>query len=291
MFILGYFEEFWGKDLLEHHLSRLRINFQEGLGDSCMQGDGLFVGLCVFVVYFEDFVEEGEELLVINEVVVDVLDNEIDLAGLLEELEEPVESFRSDLGAALVVFFLASTEDLDDVVDARVVFLLDLDAELLEVVCNGLLLDQQNRRFSQEVQYSLALTELAVLSLRFLGGGRIEALEFNFPDFDLRLVISKRTCPLLDLILLPSHFLLDLIFPLIDQPLNEPCIVLLCVNHVLLHGHVHDGAGLLLLQINHSVQFPILGCVTSCRLLVEWLFRGREGAGQTTVDVQFLACA
>lgn len=124
--------------------------FQKSLGDCSVQRDGLLVGFSVLVLYFEDFMEEGEELLVVDEVVVDVLDDEIDLAGLLEELEQTVESIGSDLVAALVVFFLTSTEDFDDVVDARVVFLLDLDAKPLEVIRNGLLLDQQGRRLSRK---------------------------------------------------------------------------------------------------------------------------------------------
>jgi hypothetical protein len=58
--------------------------FLQSLGDSSKEGEDEFEGLGILVVESEGLVEEGEELAEVDELVVDVLDDQVHLAGLLE---------------------------------------------------------------------------------------------------------------------------------------------------------------------------------------------------------------
>lgn len=86
--------------------------FLESLGDSGEQCEDEFECLGVLVVEAEGFVEEGEELAEVNELVVDVLDDEVHLAGLLEQLDDLVESVCSYLEVALSVLLVATRKYL-----------------------------------------------------------------------------------------------------------------------------------------------------------------------------------
>lgn len=82
--------------------------------------------------------------------------------------------------------------------------------------------------------------------------------------------------------------LLNLLLPLVDQPLDEASVVLLSVDHVLLLGQHRTRAELFLFIVNNSMQLTIFDCVARSRLLIEWLLDRRQCAGQSSIDIKLL---
>lgn len=218
----------------------------------------------------------------------DVLYDEVNLARLFEQLEDLVESVSSYLGITLSVLLIATRKDLADEVDTRRVLLLYLYAKFLEIVRDRVFFQQQRGRFRKEVQDSFIFVEISKFSFGLFGGGRVETLQFNLSNFHLRFSVHKRPRPLLDFLLLLADLALDLLLPFLDEPFNQPSVVLLRVDHVLLLGQHRPRPKLLLLGIDNPVQFPILGSVARSGFFVKRLLRSREGACQTSIGVQFL---
>lgn len=151
------------------------------------------------------------------------------------------------------VVLVATGENLHDVVETRKIFLLYLNPELLQVVCDRVFLYQQRGWLGQKIEDSFALTELSILALRLFRSGRVETLEFYLPDLDLWFVVGEGPGSLFNLILLAGDFFLNLVFSLFDEPLDEACVVLLSVDHIFLSSQPHHRPFLLLLQIHNSV--------------------------------------
>lgn len=108
--------------------------FLQSFGNGGQQSNNQFESFRILIVNSEWLVEQRKKFPEIDELVVDVFDDEVHLAGLFEKLENFVESVRGYLGVTLSVLLIAAGKDLADEVDTRRVFLLYLNAEFLEIV-------------------------------------------------------------------------------------------------------------------------------------------------------------
>lgn len=236
-------------ELREHHLGCVRVGgnelgayFEDEFDDELVDGLGLVVGL-------EGGDEEEEVFLEVDEVVVDVLADETDLGGFVELFDEVLEGGGGDL-PTVILELVASSEDLAQHVHLLVLFL-QLQSQPPNIPQDKVLLKVNKETVQQEIHHILRFQPPAPPSRL------IEALQLDLLDLPSRLH-ANRPSLLVQHLLLPPQLLTDLRLPLRNQPLYQPCCVLLVLN---LHQVGLDGLlgpRLFLLVIHHPLQLPVL---------------------------------
>lgn len=95
------------------------------------------MSLWIFVIDSQRFVHKIEEFAIIYEVAVNIFDNQVHLTCFFEQLNKSVQCICCYFAIAFAVLLVASWKYLGDQVYSHV-FLFDLYAELLQIICDCL---------------------------------------------------------------------------------------------------------------------------------------------------------